>query len=107
MKLLDLENLEDCLNNNFFKLRSGKRNGASSYSRSIPDTRSEPGCLEYDLYQLIDDHPVANSVDPSVMFFYENWTNTEALQRHMNTTFTVLFTDKLIHTFSFHGLRLR
>ncbi|AYV75882.1 MAG: antibiotic biosynthesis monooxygenase [Terrestrivirus sp.] len=44
----------------------------------VDSTRKEPGCLEYDLYQLID--------NPAIMFFYENWSGTEALSTHMNTS---------------------
>jgi len=40
-------------------------------------TRSEPGCLDYDLYQSRE--------DPRVMFFYENWSDQSTLDRHMNT----------------------
>jgi hypothetical protein len=43
----------------------------------VEPTRVEPGCLDYDLYQSTD--------DPSVMFFYENWTDADVLSRHMNT----------------------
>jgi len=43
----------------------------------ISFTRNEPGSITYDLYQLLD--------DPAIMFFYENWSSTEALSKHMNT----------------------
>jgi quinol monooxygenase YgiN len=43
----------------------------------VNPTRAEPGCLDYDLYQSRE--------DPSVMFFYENWTDQESLVKHMNT----------------------
>lgn len=43
----------------------------------VEPTRAEPGCLDYDLYQ--------SSEDPSVMFFYENWSDSDALAAHMNT----------------------
>ncbi|WP_328414459.1 antibiotic biosynthesis monooxygenase [Micromonospora sp. NBC_00389] len=43
----------------------------------VEPTRAEPGCLDYDLYQTRE--------DPRVMFFYENWTDQDALARHMNT----------------------
>jgi quinol monooxygenase YgiN len=44
----------------------------------IDSTRREPGCLEYDLYQLIG--------APQLMFFYENWASPETLAKHMNTS---------------------
>jgi quinol monooxygenase YgiN len=43
----------------------------------VEPTRAEHGCLDYDLYQSRE--------DPSVMFFYENWTDQESLAKHMNT----------------------
>jgi quinol monooxygenase YgiN len=43
----------------------------------LEPTRSEPGCLGYDLYQSRE--------NPAVMFFYENWSDSRALATHMNT----------------------
>jgi quinol monooxygenase YgiN len=62
----------------FFTIRPGQVDAVQSAHLSMIDpTRAEPGCLDYDLYQPID--------DPSVMFFYENWTDQAALDQHMNT----------------------
>jgi quinol monooxygenase YgiN len=44
---------------------------------AIDTTRSEEGCLDYDLYQSFD--------DPAVLFYRENWTGQPALDKHMNT----------------------
>jgi len=44
----------------------------------INSTRNEPGCLTYDLYQLLD--------EPAIMFFYENWSSAAVLNVHMNTS---------------------
>ena len=52
-------------------------NVRNAHLSMVEPTRAEPGCMDYDLYQSLD--------DASVMFFYENWTNAEALSRHMNT----------------------
>lgn len=38
-------------------------------------TRSEVGCINYDMHQSID--------DLAVFLFYENWTTEEDLQRHL------------------------
>lgn len=43
----------------------------------IESTRSEPGCINYDLHQAMD--------DPSVFMFYENWRSKEDLDRHLET----------------------
>ena len=43
----------------------------------VEPTRTEPGCIDYDLYQSVE--------EPSVMFFYENWSDQAALNQHMNT----------------------
>lgn len=38
-------------------------------------TRSEPGCLQYDLHQ--------NNDNPAHFMFYENWASRELWQTHM------------------------
>jgi quinol monooxygenase YgiN len=62
----------------FFTIREGEVDAVRrAHLGMVEPTRMEPGCLDYDLYQSTD--------DPSVMFFYENWTDAEVLSRHMNT----------------------
>lgn len=41
----------------------------------IPITRTEAGCLQYDLHQDND--------DPAHFLFYENWESREQWQAHM------------------------
>lgn len=41
----------------------------------IERTRSESGCVDYDLHQDND--------NPAEFSFYENWTSREELDRHM------------------------
>lgn len=41
----------------------------------IPTTRQEPGCLNYDLHQAVD--------DPSRFLFHENWTSKSHLDDHL------------------------
>lgn len=40
-------------------------------------TRSEPGCINYDLHQALD--------NPSIFMFYENWKSKDDLDRHMES----------------------
>jgi quinol monooxygenase YgiN len=62
----------------FFTIMKGEADAVRrAHLGMVEPTRAEPGCLDYDLYQSTD--------DPSVMFFYENWTDAEVLSRHMNT----------------------
>jgi quinol monooxygenase YgiN len=62
----------------FFTIKPGEVDAVrSAHLAMVEPTRAEPGCLGYDLYQSRE--------DPSVMFFYENWTDQDALSRHMNT----------------------
>jgi quinol monooxygenase YgiN len=62
----------------YFIIRPGEVEAVRrAHLTMVEPTRAEPGCLGYDLYQLRE--------DPSVMFFYENWTDQDALSRHMNT----------------------
>lgn len=45
-------------------------------TKLIDTTRSEKGCIQYDLHQDND--------NPAVFLFYENWENRELWQAHMN-----------------------
>lgn len=42
----------------------------------VPITRSEQGCLQYDLHQ--------DNENPGFFVFYENWENRDLWQKHMN-----------------------
>lgn len=53
----------DCVKNELLKL--------------IDPTRTEEGCLKYDLHQ--------DNENPAHFMFYETWTSKEALQSHMQT----------------------
>ncbi|AYV84712.1 MAG: antibiotic biosynthesis monooxygenase [Hyperionvirus sp.] len=62
----------------FFVIKSGKVDEVRrAHLSMVEPTRAEVGCIDYDLYQCID--------DPLVMFFYENWSDQESLSKHMNT----------------------
>jgi quinol monooxygenase YgiN len=43
----------------------------------IPTTKSEEGCVQYDLHQ--------DNNDPARFLFYENWTSRELWQIHMRS----------------------
>lgn len=45
----------------------------------IGPTRSEEGCVFYNLHQDCDDH--------SAFMFYENWVSREALDEHLQTPY--------------------
>jgi quinol monooxygenase YgiN len=62
----------------FFTIMKGEVDAVRrAHLSMLEPTRAEPGCIDYDLYQSLE--------DPSVMFFYENWTDADSLHRHMNT----------------------
>ena len=44
----------------------------------IDVTRAEEGCISYDLHQ--------DNENPNLFLFYENWTNRDLWQKHMNNT---------------------
>lgn len=62
----------------FFTIKAGEVEAVRRAHLSVVEsTRAEPGCIDYDLYQSLD--------DPSVLFFYENWTDADALAAHLST----------------------
>lgn len=56
-------------------------------SKLVEPTRSEEGCLNYDLHQGIE--------DPSVLFFYENWRSQQDLDEHLEKPYLKEFARKL------------
>jgi quinol monooxygenase YgiN len=42
----------------------------------LAETRTEEGCINYDLYRSIE--------DPGTMIFYENWTTKPLWEQHIN-----------------------
>ncbi|WP_289032301.1 putative quinol monooxygenase [uncultured Roseibium sp.] len=48
----------------------------SELLKLIPITRSEKGCINYDLHQ--------DNENPAHFTFYENWESRELWQEHMN-----------------------
>jgi quinol monooxygenase YgiN len=59
-----------------FRARPGMEDSARRELKSLVEpTRSEPGCINYDLHQSAD--------DPAVFLFYENWVSRQALDEHL------------------------
>lgn len=52
----------------------------------VTPTRSEPGCISYDLHQAAD--------DKSLFMFYENWKSMEDLEKHRETPHLKAFRQK-------------
>jgi len=50
----------------------------SELLKLIDVTRSEEGCIDYDLHQ--------DNENKNIFLFYENWTNRDLWQAHMNNT---------------------
>jgi len=60
------------------KAKSGKEEEVKKELKAlIEPTRSEPGCINYDLHEAAD--------EPSLFMFYENWKTKDDLDRHMKT----------------------
>ena len=52
----------------------------------VKPTRSEPGCISYDLHQAID--------DKSLFMFYEKWKDQEDLDKHRGMPYLKAFREK-------------
>ncbi|WP_323141893.1 putative quinol monooxygenase [Massilia phyllosphaerae] len=49
----------------------------------VPQTRTEAGCIDYDLHRLQD--------DPSVFVMYENWVDRGELDKHLQMPYMRAF----------------
>lgn len=59
-----------------FVAKAGKEeNLRTELLARIDPTRSEPGCITYDLHQDVD--------NPAVLVFLENWKSREDLEKHL------------------------
>jgi quinol monooxygenase YgiN len=52
----------------------------------VGPTRSEPGCINYDLHQSAE--------DKSLFFFYENWADKKDLEKHAKMPYFKAFMGK-------------
>lgn len=65
----------------------------------IEITRSEEGCLQYDLHQ--------DNESPAHLMFYENWESRELWQMHMNNRHLKDYaaaTDGAVEVFTLHEM---
>ncbi len=61
------------------RAKAGMENDLKSLLLSlIEPSRSDEGCINYDLHQAID--------DPATFIFYENWQSRQHLEKHSATT---------------------
>ena len=51
--------------------------------RLVPQTRTEPGCIDYDLHRLQD--------DPTVFVMVENWADRGELDKHLQMPYMRAF----------------
>ncbi len=59
-----------------FKAKSGQEEALrSAIEAVVAPTRSEPGCINYDLHQFTE--------DPGVFMLYENWISKKDLDKHL------------------------
>jgi quinol monooxygenase YgiN len=65
----------------------------------VDTTRSEEGCLQYDLHQ--------DNENPAHFMFYENWESREHWQTHMNNQHLKDYraaTDGAVEVFTLHEM---
>jgi quinol monooxygenase YgiN len=61
-----------------FRARPGQQTRLLEELKRLPTpTRSEKGCITYELHQ--------SESDPALFVFYENWASQEALDSHSNS----------------------
>ena len=54
----------------------------------VAPTRAEPGCLNYDLHQSLD--------DPALFLFYENWASKPHLEAHAQSAHIQAFRARAV-----------
>ncbi|HEX8141261.1 MAG TPA: putative quinol monooxygenase [Pyrinomonadaceae bacterium] len=52
----------------------------------LAPSRSETGCINYDLHQALD--------DPTLLLFYENWTSMSELEKHLDAEHSRRFDER-------------
>jgi quinol monooxygenase YgiN len=58
----------------------------------VPQTRSEEGCISYDLHQ--------DAANKSLFMFYENWRSKEDLDKHFEMPYLKAFLSKVADVLS-------
>ncbi len=70
-----------------FKAKSGLEEEVKRELMALQGpTRSEEGCINYDLHQ--------SKEDPSRLMFYENWKSQEDLDKHLQMPYLKAFREK-------------
>ena len=71
----------------FIQSKAGKETEVEQTLRGlIPPTRSEAGCINYNLHRSHDNE--------GLFMFYENWNSREALDQHLATPYLQAFISK-------------
>ena len=73
----------------------------SELIKLIEPTRSEEGCIQYDLHQ--------DNENPEIFFFYENWESRELWQNHMNNDHLAAYmqaTEGAVENFVVHEMSM-
>lgn len=72
---------------------------AAELKKLIPITRTEEGCIQYDLHQ--------DNEDPAHFMFFENWESRALWQTHMNAPHLAAYmeaTDGAVAGFTLHEM---
>lgn len=78
---------------------AGKEDLVRAELGKLDITRSEPGCLQYDLH--------ADNESPSFFVFYETWENRELWQTHMGASHLAAYmqaTDGAVASFALNEM---
>lgn len=73
----------------------------SELIKLIEPTRSEEGCIQYDLHQ--------DNENPEIFLFYENWESRELWQNHMNNDHLAAYmkaTEGAVESFVVHEMSM-
>ncbi len=73
----------------------------SELIKLIEPTRSEEGCIQYDLHQ--------DNENPEIFLFYENWESRELWQNHMNNDHLAAYmqaTEGAVENFVVHEMSM-
>src|SRR5438128_840413 len=76
-----------------FKALQGAEAGARvELTKLVAPTRAEDGCINYDLYQSVE--------DPRDFIFYENWSGMPTLAAHRKTPHILELSEKIDRFFT-------
>lgn len=82
--------------------KEGKREFVKNELLKLIDiTRAEEGCINYDLHQ--------DNENPNLFLFFENWTNRDLWQKHMNNNHLAEYlkaTDGAVEEFTLNEMTI-